>query len=78
MEGKCHIILCLKKTVKTKGKFQNGISFMHCYLVLGGKPYLVGVFSRGDECGTINQPGIYTNILPNIDWIMNNSKDGDC
>ena len=51
---------------------------MPYYLVLGGKSYMVGVFSRGDECGTINQPGIYTNILPNIGWIMKNSKDGKC
>ena len=58
--------------------FQNGIRFMHYDLVLGGKTFLVGVFSRGDECGTINQPGVYTNILNNINWIIKNSKDGEC
>ena len=47
--------------------FQNGIRFMHYDLVLGGKTFPVGVFSRGDECVTINQPGVNTNIHPNID-----------
>ena len=43
-----------------------------------GKAYIVGVVSRGDDCAGFNQPGIYTTVYEYIDWIKENSKDGDC
>ena len=55
-----------------------GLDLCLVYFFLDGKASLVGVFSRGDECGSFNQPGIYTNTLEYIDWITNNSKDGEC
>ena len=53
-------------------------NIMPYIILLDGKAYLVGVFSRGDECGSFNQPGIYTSTLEYIDWIVDNSKEEEC
>jgi len=34
--------------------------------------------SRGDDCAGFNQPGIYTDIFKERQWILENSKDGSC
>ena len=48
------------------------------YRFLNGKAYLVGVVSRGDECAGFNQPGIYTDISKQRQWILKNTRDGTC
>ena len=70
----------VRKEVSIKGSTQKSgwAQTYASFIFLEGKAYLVGVFSRGDECGSFNQPGIYTNTLEYIDWITNNSKNSEC
>jgi len=45
------------------------------------KAYQYGVVSRGgDNCGGMNQPGLYASIAykPHLDWIVKNAKSGTC
>ena len=62
----------------------NGDSGGGLYYWKNGIPTLLGVVSRGygsnnqDGCGELNFPGVYTRVQRYLDWIHQNSKDGDC
>ena len=42
------------------------------------RAYLLGVVSRGSHCAARNKPGIYTNVVSFLPWIINVIKDGTC
>jgi len=50
------------------------------FMFVDKKLYQYGVVSHGEECGGWNQPGIYVSLAhkPNLDWVLENSKDGSC
>ena len=48
------------------------------YKFVGGRAYIVGVVSRGNDCAKINQPGIYTDVTKYKDWILEHTQDGSC
>ncbi len=54
--------------------------FRYVYKKTGNiyRAYLLGVVSRGSQCATRNKPGIYTNVLTFLPWILNIIKDGSC
>ena len=55
------------------------------YTWIDGVPTLIGAVSRGygrgssqDGCAEQNFPGMYTRINRYLEWIHENSKDGNC
>jgi len=42
------------------------------------KATLIGTVSRGKECGSLNRPGVYTRVLPFLDWIYHRTKENGC
>jgi len=48
------------------------------YQFIDGKAYLSGVLSRGNECGGMNQPGIYTMVREYLPWIQQITRQGKC
>ena len=55
-------------------------NFRYVYRKMGNKfrAYLLGVVSRGSHCAARNKPGIYTNVVSFLPWIINVIKDGTC
>ena len=42
------------------------------------RAYQTGVVSRGTGCANFNQPGIFSRVKSHLEWIAQNTKDGNC
>jgi len=62
----------------------NGDSGGPLYMWRNGRPYLVGVISRGwgsegeGGCGEFNYPGIYQRVAKHLMWLHRQTRDGNC
>ena len=58
--------------------FQSENIFILIKLKSVTKLFQVGIISRGILCGTVHRPGVYTRIIPFLDWIYSVTSRFGC